>query len=100
LRWNVLSVWNALAQGKPPPVPAAVASPGAVGIWRWDYKSHFRSLPDDEAQMLLAVHGGASFSEICEQFATTQGEAAAARAANLLRVWVDHGWLTGYSVNA
>jgi hypothetical protein len=99
LRWNIPAIWNAIERNDAPPRPALAEQPVPVAVWRRDYNSHFRSLPADEAAMLRAAIGGASFPALCERLALEHGEdAAAARAAELLRSWVDQGWLRGYSL--
>jgi len=97
LRWNIPALWNAIERRETPPEPVSSGESITVAVWRKDYNSHFRSLPDDEARMLRAAMDGASFPEMCERLALEHGEdAAAARAAELLRGWVDQGWLSGY----
>ncbi len=64
-------------------------------IWRpaADADALFRSLAPDEAVALDAAREGANFPELCAllaAFAATP-EAAAQRAAGLLRVWLDEG---------
>ncbi|HWQ40064.1 MAG TPA: DNA-binding domain-containing protein [Burkholderiales bacterium] len=100
LHWNVLAIWNFIAQQQPAPAARREPQPVSVALWRQDYKSHFRSLPEDEAQMLRDARNGATFPEICERLALQQGDDAAMRAAGLLRTWVDQGWLSGYTVSA
>jgi Putative DNA-binding domain len=97
--WNVIAIWNAIDGKHAVPAPALLRDPVALAIWRHDYKSHFRSLPADEAQVLSAASDGASFPEICEHLSALHGEGAAPRAATLLRGWVDQGWLTSFVVS-
>lgn len=100
LRWNIVAIWNAIGRKETPPEAAESAEPLTVAIWRRDHSSHFRSLPGDEAQMLRAALGGANFPEMCERLALEHGEdAAAVRAAELLRGWVDQGWLSDYTLS-
>lgn len=59
-------------------------------IWRRDLTPRFRLLPDDEAWALDAVVRGVPFAGICEGLARWVGDdAAALRAATLLRTWVN-----------
>lgn len=64
-------------------------------IWRAaaDSDAQFRSMTPDEAAALDAARGGASFPEICAVLSgyADSVEAAAERAAGLLRVWLDAG---------
>ena len=99
LRWNIPAIWNAIERKETLPAPIETAEAVTVAIWRRDHSSHFRSLPADEARMLHAARDGASFPEMCEQLALEHGEeAAAVRAAELLRGWVDQGWLSDYTL--
>ncbi len=99
LRWNIAAIWNAIDRKQIPPEPVAEDQPVTIAIWRKEFSSHFRSLPGDEAQMLSAARGGANFPQMCEQLALGHGEdAAAVRAAELLRGWVDQGWLSDYTL--
>ena len=64
-------------------------------IWRpmADADAQFRSMAPDEVVALDAMYGGASFPMMCAVLAEHAGspEAAAERAAGLLRVWLDAG---------
>lgn len=64
-------------------------------IWRpaADGDAQFRSMAPDEAAALDAAIGGASFPDICAVLSgyADSAEAAAERAAGLLRVWLDAG---------
>jgi len=73
------------------------AEEGAVDwlVWRpaADADAQFRSMTRDEAAALDAMHAGASFPGMCATLAEHVGspEAAAERAAGLLRAWLDAG---------
>ncbi|HEY6981711.1 DNA-binding domain-containing protein [Reyranella sp.] len=66
-------------------------------IWRPQFISNFRSLAADEAAMLAAVIRGEAFPDLCEcvVFATGE-EQAPARAAGLLRGWVEEGMIGSF----
>ncbi len=67
-------------------------------IWRPERVSKFRSLETDEAAMLDALADGRPFPELCEAVATHVGEdQAAARAASLLRAWVEEGLIGAFT---
>jgi hypothetical protein len=67
-------------------------------IWRPEQVSQFRSLEADEAGMLDALVNDRPFPELCEAVATHVGEdQAAARAAGLLRAWVEEGLIGSFS---
>jgi Putative DNA-binding domain len=76
--------------------PAAQSVPWV--IWRPERVSHFRSLDVDEAAMLDALADGRSFPELCETLLAHVGEQEApARAAGLLRSWVEEGMIASFS---
>jgi hypothetical protein len=76
--------------------PAAAPTPWM--IWRPERVSSFRSLEPDEATMLDALVDGRPFPELCEAVVTHVGEdQAAARAAGLLRAWVEEGLIGSFS---
>lgn len=67
-------------------------------IWRPHFTSHFRSVEPDEAVMLAALLEGRSFPDLCESLIAHTGEdQAAARAAGLLRAWVEEGMIASFS---
>jgi hypothetical protein len=73
-------------------------APGPTGwiIWRPELETNFRSLEPDEAVLLDALVEGRSFPEMCEAIAPLIGEdEAPARAAALLRAWVEAGMIAG-----
>lgn len=77
-------------------VAAAAAVPWM--IWRPERVSMFRSLEADEAAMLDAMAENRPFAELCEAVVTHVGEdQAAARAAGLLRAWVEEGLIGSFS---
>jgi hypothetical protein len=71
--------------------------PVTWAIWRPERVSSFRSLDPDEAAMLEALMAGRSFPELCEDVAPFTGEdQAPARAAGLLRTWVEGGMIASF----
>ncbi len=67
-------------------------------IWRPERVSNFRSLEPDEAAMLGAMIEGQPFPALCEALLPYVGEdQAAARAAGLLRAWVEEGMIGSFS---
>ena len=55
----------------------------------------------DEASLWRTLAGGTAFSEACSRLATNMemDEAGAAqRAAQLLRSWVEEGWIQGFDI--
>src|SRR5262249_3271601 len=76
----------------------SAAAPVAWMIWRTERISNFRSLEADEAVLLDALVDGRPFPELCEAIVTHVGEdQAAARAAGLLRAWVEEGLIGSFS---
>jgi len=77
---------------------APAGQPTRWMIWRPERVSKFRSLEVDEAAMFDALVDGRSFPELCEAIATHVGEdQAAARAAGLLRAWVEEGLIGSFT---
>jgi len=67
-------------------------------IWRPEHMANFRSLEPDEAVMLDAMVEGRPFPALCEALLPHVGEdQAAARAAGLLRSWVEEGLIASFS---
>jgi hypothetical protein len=67
-------------------------------IWRPERASNFRSLETDEAAMLSAMIDGQPFPALCEALLSyVEEDQAAARAAGLLRAWVEEGMIGSFS---
>lgn len=66
-------------------------------IWRPELISHFRSLDTDEAAIFDALVEGLTFPGMCERLVAFTGEEGApARAAGLLRNWVEEGMIASF----
>lgn len=77
-----------------PPLP--LRDDAHWAIWRSATGVRFRRLDADEAEALQAARDGESFGSLCALLAGHVGEEQAAmRAAGLLRVWLDAGWIAG-----
>jgi hypothetical protein len=77
---------------------AALAEPLAWVIWRPELTSNFRSLEADEAAMLDAMIDGRPFPALCELLLPfVEEDQAAARAAGLLRSWVEEGMIASFT---
>jgi hypothetical protein len=77
---------------------APAAAPAPWMIWRPERVSNFRSLEKDETEMLDALIEGRPFPALCEAIVTHVGEdQAAARAAGLLRAWVEEGLIGSFT---
>jgi hypothetical protein len=71
--------------------------PVAWAIWRPERVSSFRSFEPDEAAMLEALVAGHAFPALCESVAPFTGDdQAPARAAGLLRTWVEGGMIASF----
>jgi len=77
---------------------ARLPAPVAWAIWRPELMSNFRSLEPDEAAMLDAMTEGRPFPALCEALlAFVDEDQAPARAAGLLRSWVEEGMIASFS---
>ena len=74
------------------------AEPTDWVIWRPERLTNYRSLEADEAVLLDALIAGRPFPELCESIVPMVGEdQAMARAAGLLRVWVEGGMIASFA---
>lgn len=74
------------------------AEPTGWVIWRPERLTNYRSLEADEAVLLDALIAGRPFPELCESIVPITGEdQAMARAAGLLRVWVEGGMIASFA---
>jgi hypothetical protein len=77
---------------------AATEQPTEWAIWRPERLTNYRSLEPDEAVLLDALIEGKSFPELCESIVPLVGEdQALARAAGLLRLWVEEGMIASFA---
>lgn len=77
---------------------AALDEPVPWVIWRPERVSNFRSLEPDEAAMLGAMIERQPFPALCEALLPyVEEDQAAARAAGLLRAWVEEGMIGSFS---
>lgn len=93
LAWTVPQAWQAIKSGANAILPPAqVALTVAWAIWRPELTIEFRSLEPDEADALDMLAHGENFAALCEHLCQwVDAEAAPARAAGLLRGWIDQG---------
>jgi len=76
---------------------AAFETPVPWMIWRPEHMSNFRSLEPDEAVMLDTMVQGQPFPALCESLLPfVEEDQAAARAAGLLRSWVEEGLIASF----
>lgn len=92
LSWSVVRTWKEGA------APERLEAPVAWAIWRPQLVTEYRSLDPDEAWALDAAARGAAFAALCEGLLRWHApEQAPARAAGLLRTWLEQGMLAGVS---
>ncbi|HKB82669.1 MAG TPA: DNA-binding domain-containing protein, partial [Burkholderiales bacterium] len=94
LRTNAVAIWKEIGSEGGSCAPETLPEPVTWAIWRKQHSPFFRSLENDEAWALKALHSQASFGELCAGLCEwVAEEEAAARAAGMLRGWVDEGWI-------
>jgi hypothetical protein len=86
LAWTVDDLWSAIEDGAPHPEP--VAEPRVVLVWRRDVAVLHRTLDADEGQLAPRLAPGVAFAEACEVLGELHGDAASARAVELLLRWL------------
>lgn len=95
LTWDVVSVWKAAKEEREAEAPARHEAPVRWIIWRFELRTLFRSMAQDEAAAFDALVHGATFGDICETLLEWhEPDAVAARAAELLKQWAHAGLLT------
>ena len=99
LEFDIPQAWQRREEVEPGNLDVErAAQPVRWAIWRPELVSNFRSLDQDDAALLDALADGRTFPELCEAVAPFTGEEqAAARAASLLRAWVEGGLIAGFS---
>ncbi|MBN9086718.1 MAG: putative DNA-binding domain-containing protein [Reyranella sp.] len=99
LSFEVPQAWQTRNEVEPGDLEvAAAAGPVSWVVWRPDRTTHFRSMEPDEAAMVEVMVEGRTFPEMCEALLPYVGEGrAAARAAGLLRGWVEEGMIATFA---
>lgn len=107
LQWSVEAGYRTLAMveadgdAPEPDLPEPAAHAHALLVWRQAFDTRWRSLDDEEAALLHAAIGGASFATLCEQAAEGRDASQAAiTAARLLQQWLHDGLFTTASTTA
>ena len=94
LQTNAVAIWKAVGNDDHSIEAENYLEPVAWAVWRDEHSPCFRSMKFDEAWALSAMMSQASFGELCAGLCDWVAEKdAAARAAGLLRGWVDAGWI-------
>ena len=93
LSTNAVSIWQEIDAQDSFEVMVS-AQPVTWGIWRKKHSPYFRSMDNEEAWALKAMLAGETFGTICQGLCQwIAEEEAPARAAGMLRGWVDEGWI-------
>lgn len=97
--FDVPPSWQRRAEVEPGDLDVSpLPHPLAWVIWRPELTSNFRSLEPDEAAMLGAMIEGRPFPALCEALLPyVEEDQAPARAAGLLRSWVEEGMIGSFS---
>jgi hypothetical protein len=100
LAWDMPQAWQTVQSGaNAVPLPTCADAPVGWAIWRPALVSEFRSLDADEAWALDALASGQTFAALCEGLCRwVDAESAPARAAGLLRGWIEQGMVAGVKV--
>lgn len=96
--YEVPQAWQRHAEAEPGSLEVPLLDePAEWAIWRPERMTHFRSLEADEAMLLDALTAGRAFPDMCEALVPQIGEEhAMARAAGLLRGWVEEGMIASF----
>ena len=99
LAFDVPQAWQRHDQEEPGNLEVEpAAQPTDWVIWRPERLTNYRSLEPDEAVLLDALIEGRAFPDLCESIVPLVGEdQAMARAAGLLRVWVEAGMIASFA---
>ncbi|HVY06702.1 MAG TPA: DNA-binding domain-containing protein [Burkholderiales bacterium] len=101
MRSNAVAIWKAITDEQPVPEPVVAPESVTWAVWRKQLSPFFRSVEADEAWALQAMVSQASFGELCAGMCEWIAEdQAAARAAGLLRGWVEEGWIAQLRLSA
>jgi hypothetical protein len=93
IAWTVDDPWSAIEDGEPFTEP--IAEDRIVLVWRRDVAVLHRTLDPDEARLAPQIAQGATFAEVCEVLGELHGDAASARAVELLLRWLGGAALDG-----
>lgn len=95
LDWAVEALWSAVSANPDGDTDPPAALPHHLLVWRRDQRTQWRSMTDDEAELLAACCAGDAFGELCAAAVERHDDQAAACVAGFLRVWVESGMLAG-----
>lgn len=99
--WNVVSLWQALADNQNLPTPQFNSLATSWIVWRSpELMIQFSSLDEQEGWALGALAQGTSFAELCEGLCQwLPPEEVGMRAASYLKGWIQRGILSRFSTN-
>ncbi len=98
--YNIPQLVQAIETEDEMPEPIALPSPLAWVMWRKDYQPHWYSMPADEDAFFIHARRGDDFASLCallEKWYDDEDEISA-RAAGLVRRWIDSGMLTAINL--
>ncbi|MBK8119294.1 MAG: putative DNA-binding domain-containing protein [Sulfuritalea sp.] len=95
LDWAVEALWSAVSADPEADTDPPEALPHHLLVWRRDQRTQWRSVTDEEAELLAACLTGKPFAELCAAAVERHGDQAAASVAGFLRAWVESGMLSG-----
>ncbi len=91
-KWNTPAVWSTVTEGlEKPMTPQEYPVQSHCIQWKKELGCYFRTIDEDEAEVLKLACEGKSFPELCELLFEAYGEHASHRAAELFRTWVMEG---------
>lgn len=92
--WNIVQIWQAITDEKPPDEPTQSRTKVPWLLWRSDLLNHFCSLAEEEAWAIDAILQNQTFGEICVGLCQwVNEEKAGVHAAALLKGWIQSGLL-------
>lgn len=91
--FDVLRLWEMLADGGIEPAPVKLKDPAWLLVWREGERSVFGLIPPAEGQALSALQNGATFGELCADLSARHEPTEAAAAAAMVLRWLTLGLL-------
>ena len=98
LFYPVPALWQHLLQETEKPTTDRQQKPTHWLIWRFDRKSYFRPMDDNQLWMMRAVQNGSTFSDICAGLCDyLEEDKVVPFTAETLRNWITGGVFSQYS---
>lgn len=92
-------LWQSLQQNHEKPIIEKQEMPTFWLMWRFDRRSYFRPLTEDQHRMIMAIQTGDVFSEVCEKMCEWLSEdRVVSFAAETLRHWINEGIFSAFIV--